>query len=74
MEIWGDGVLQGFRMPTFSDDRFEVFDERPEESASFEKGVYAAKWMMKRTLLPIGGGKQVIDGFSLVVFDPQESM
>ena len=72
MEIWGDGALEGFRMPTFSDDRFEVFDERPQETASFVKGAYASKWAMKRTLLPIGGGTQGIDGFSLVVFDPQE--
>ena len=72
VEIWGDGVLQGFRMPVFSDDRFEVFDERPQESVSFEKGEYSAKWTMKRTLLPIGGGKQAIDGFSLVVFDPKK--
>ena len=72
MEIWGNGMLEGFRMPTFSDDRFEVFDERPQEKSSFEKGIYTSKWEMKRTLLPIGGGKQAIDGFSLVVFDPTE--
>ena len=72
MEIWGDGILQGFRMPVFSDDRFEVFDDRPQESASFEKGEYTAKWTMKRTLLPIDGGKQSIEGFSLIVFDPKE--
>ena len=72
MEIWGDGILEGFRMPTFSDDRFEVFDDRPQENASFEKGEYTAKWTMKRTLLPIGSGTQSIDGFSLVVFDPKE--
>ena len=72
MEIWGNGVLEGFRMPNFSDDRFEVFDERPQESSSFENGDYTSKWMMKRTLLPIDGGTQSIDGFSLVVFDPTE--
>ena len=72
MEIWGNGVLEGFRMPNFSDDRVEVFDERPQESSSFENGDYTSKWMMKRTLLPIDGGTQSIDGFSLVVFDPTE--
>ena len=72
MEIWGNGMLEGFRMPVFSDDRFEVFDERPQESASFEKGEYASKWVMKRTLLPIHGGTHAIEGFSLMVFDPQE--
>lgn len=72
MEIWGNGYVKGYRAPVFSDDRFEVYDEHPQESEEFVAGVYTSKWKMKRTLLPIEAGKHGIEPFSIVVFDPQQ--
>jgi hypothetical protein len=72
VDIWGDGVLSGYRLPPFVDENFEVFDERPSIEESFIEGVYKAKWNMNRTLLPISAGKHVIQPFSIQVFDPQQ--
>ena len=70
MEVWGDGVVQGVSMPSFVSEDFEVFDEEPTLEESFVDGVYASKWTMIRTLLPIGGGRYTIAPFSLTTFDP----
>lgn len=70
MEIWGNGVVQGGTLPSFSSDDFEVFDEEPTIEESFVDGVYTSKMTMIRTLLPLGGGKYTIAPFSLTTFDP----
>ena len=70
MELWGSGLLSGYRVPGFSDDRFEVFDEHPQEKEEFLEGAYTSKWTMKRTLLPVEAGTHAVEPFSIVIFDP----
>lgn len=75
VSLRGDGSLQGFKLPSpASDAGYRVYDNDPTLEATLADGVYEARALFQRSVVPEQAGPLTIPGFRVPVFDPVDGV
>ena len=69
-ELWGGGVVKGFKLRKTSSPLFESHDMQPTLEESIKEGKYEAKWKQIRTIVPTKEGSIFLEAIALTVFNP----
>ncbi|MEC7987347.1 MAG: BatD family protein [Myxococcota bacterium] len=72
LELWGNGVIEGYRWPAWTVDSMEVHDDEPQYEHRMNEGLYASKMMLRRVVIPLVEGKQVLPPLQIRVFNPKK--
>ena len=68
--IEGDGTLHGFRLPPVATDAgFRAYDDSPEVTAKVRNGVFSARAVIKRAIVPDTEGTLTVPGLEIPVFN-----
>ena len=72
IELWGNGAVEGYRWPAWTADSMEVHDDDPQYEHRMNEGLYASTMKLRRVMVPLIEGKQVLPPLQIRVFNPQK--
>lgn len=68
--IEGNGTLVGLTLPQLQADGVQIYDDTPEVRAKVQGGVFEARGVFRRAVVPEREGEVVVPALTLQIFDP----